>query len=197
VIHISYPRACVLDLSYHSEIFIKQLDNRLNVDSFKYLPRIISAFYQQTELLPELPIPWTQLLHPLKECKFGLVTSGGLYIKNSQPPFDLARELEEPTWGDPTYRIIPSNIHLSEIGVSHLHLNTSDIQADPNILLPIHRFQELLAAGEIGGLAQHAYSFMGYQGFPPNASEWQNTYGPKVARLLKDEGVDCVLLTPA
>jgi hypothetical protein len=68
---------------------------------------------------------------------------------------------------------------------------------DVNILLPIHRFQELAAQDEIGGLAEHAYSFMGYQGFPPDTSAWEQTYGPQVAGRLKAEGVDCAFLTPA
>jgi hypothetical protein len=38
---------------------------------------------------------------------------------------------------------------------------------------------------------------MGYQGFPPDATAWRETYGPEVAEKFKAEGVDCVLLTPA
>jgi hypothetical protein len=37
---------------------------------------------------------------------------------------------------------------------------------------------------------------MGYQGNPPNTSEWENRYGPEVAARMKEEGVDAVLLTP-
>jgi hypothetical protein len=92
---------------------------------------------------------------------------------------------------------LPADIQPTAVGVSHLHLNTRDIIRDFNILLPITRFQELLAAGEIGGLAQYAYSFMGYQGFPPDTSAWKNRYGPQVAQALLAEGVDCVLLIPA
>jgi D-proline reductase (dithiol) PrdB len=167
------------------------------VDSFKYLPRIIAAFYQMTDCQPELPIPWTPLSRPLTECKFGLVTSGGLYHRGVEPPFDLEREKQEPTWGDPTYRSLPADIQQAEVGASHLHLNTRDILKDLNILLPIHRFQELAAGGRIGGLAKHAYSFMGYQGFPPDTTAWQKAYGPQVAEKLKAEEVGCVLLTPA
>jgi len=167
------------------------------VESFKYLPRIIAAFYQMTDRQPELPIPWTPLSRPLAECKFGLVTSGGLYHRGLEPPFDVAREKQEPTWGDPTYRTLPSDIRQAEVEASHLHLNTRDMLEDFNILLPIHRFQELAAEGRIGGLAKHAYSFMGYQGFPSDATAWQETYGPQVAEKLKAEEVDCVLLTPA
>lgn len=167
------------------------------VDSFKYLPRIIAAYYQMTDQQPELPIPWTPLSHPLGDCKFGLVTSGGLYHREVDPPFDLERERQEPTWGDPTYRVLPSDIPQAHVGASHLHYSPRDVLQDFNILLPIQRFQELAAEGVIGGLAEHAYSFMGYQGFPPDTAAWQETYGPQVAERFMAEEVNCVLLTPA
>ncbi len=166
------------------------------VDSFKYLPRVIAMFYQATECQPELPIPWTPLPRPTSDCKFGLITSGGLYHRDTQSPFDVAREKQEPTWGDPTYRSIPTDVQQEEVGASHLHFDTRDVLSDVNVLLPIHRFRELAAEGRIGGLAQHAYSFMGYQGFPPDTSAWRETFGPQVADKLKAEDVDCVLLTP-
>ena len=138
------------------------------VDSFKFLPRIIAAIYETSNQEPELPIPWTPLGRPLDECTIGLVTSGGLYHKGVDPPFDIERELAEPTWGDPSYRAIPLDIPQDEVGVSHLHVNPISVLTDINVLLPIQRFQELAAAGEIGGLADPAYSFMGYQGYPPD-----------------------------
>ena len=169
----------------------------MTVDSFKFLPRLIASFYQTTDIQPMAPIPWTPLARSLSECKFGLVTSAGLYHKGTEPPFDLDRERREPTWGDPSYRILPMHLRQDKIGVSHLHVNTSDIEADVNIVLPIHRFPELIESGEIGGLARHAYSFMGYQGFPPDTRAWQSDYGPQVAENLKAEAVDCVFLTPS
>jgi D-proline reductase (dithiol) PrdB len=167
------------------------------VDSFKFLPRLIAAVYQATDLQPEFPIPWTPLSRPLSESKFGLVTSGGLYQRGVQPPFDLAREQAQPTWGDPSFRIIPKDIRQEELGVSHLHVNPQWVLEDMNVLLPIHRFKELVVEGRIGGLAEHAYSFMGYQGYPPNTRTWQEVSGPQVAEKLREEGVDCVLLTPS
>jgi D-proline reductase (dithiol) PrdB len=166
------------------------------VDSFKFLPRLIGAFYQTVAREPEMPIPWTAVTRPLAELKVGLVTSGGLYVRGVQPPFDLEREKREPTWGDPTYRTIPTTISQAEVGVSHLHLNPTFIEADFNVVLPSHRLQELAAAGVIGGLADEAYSFMGFQGFPPDTTAWQTIYGPEVAAKFKAAGVDCVLLTP-
>ncbi len=167
------------------------------VDSFKYLPRIIAFYYRMTERRPELPIPWAPLPRTLSECTFGLVTTGGLYHQGAEPPFDIERERREPTWGDPTYRMIPTDIAQAELGASHLHYNTRDVLADMDILLPLHRFQELRDQGRVGGLAPHAYSFMGYQGFPADATAWQRTYGPEVAQKLRAEDVQCVLLTPA
>lgn len=169
----------------------------MTVDSFKYLPRLIAYFYQTTDRQPETPIPWTPLDKPLADCKFGLVTSAGLYQLGVDQPFDLKREQREPTWGDPTYRVLPTNIPRERIGVSHLHLDTQDIVADHNIVLPIDRFKELADEGRIGGLAERAYSFMGYQGFPPDAKEWEERYAPEVSELLLADEVDCVLLTPA
>ena len=169
----------------------------MTVDSFKFLPRLIATFYKMTERELRLPIPWTPLEKPIQEAKFGLVTSGGLYLHSSQDSFDLARERMEPDWGDPSFRVIPEDIEQDDIAVSHLHLNTNDIETDFNILLPIHRMNEFVQEGRVGELAEHHYAFMGYQGFPPDTRAWENDYGPQVARAFLNEGVHCVLLTPA
>ena len=165
------------------------------VDSFKYLHRLITRYYKFTRVTPELPIPWTPLARPLDQCRFGLVTSAGLYHKDHELPFDVEWERREPTWGDPTFRTIPVYITQAEVGASHLHINTHDVLEDINILLPIRRFQELVAEGRIGSLAEEAYSFMGYQGFPASTTEWRRAYGPQVAEKLKEQEVDCVFVT--
>ena len=43
-------------------------------------------------------------------------------------------ERREPTWGDPTYRVIP---HLcpQPLAMNHLHVNTADVLADRNVAL--------------------------------------------------------------
>lgn len=166
------------------------------VDSFKFLPYSIAAYYKMTPREPEYPIPWTPLAKPLAESTFALVTSGGLYLKGEQSPFDEEREKEEPTWGDPTYRVIPVETPLAKIGVSNLHVNTANIEGDPNTVLPLTHFRAMAEAGEIGSLAADAYSFMGYQGMPPNTAEWAQSYAPQVIARMKAQKVDCVLLTP-
>lgn len=169
----------------------------MTVDSFKYLPRLIGMFYQTTDRQPELPIPFTPLPAPIANCRFALVTSGGLYLPSNEPAFDIEREKEEPTWGDPSFRVIPTSCQQDQIRVSHLHYNPEDVLRDFNILLPIDRFRDLDADGEIGGLANDHYSFMGFQGYPPDATLWESDFGPQIASRMRAEDVQCVLLTPA
>jgi hypothetical protein len=115
----------------------------MEVDSFRYLPPLIKRYYQLSHVRKELPIPFTPLRKPLRECRFGLVTSGGLYHKGREQPFDEERERREPSWGDPGYRTLPVGMDPAEVGVSHLHINRRDVVADMNILLPVQRFEEL------------------------------------------------------
>ncbi|MBC8246793.1 MAG: hypothetical protein H8E81_04335, partial [Deltaproteobacteria bacterium] len=66
---------------------------------------------------------------------------------------------------------------------------------DPNIILPLHRFQELKAAGIIGDLAALNYSFMGHiKGH--HIHELIEKRVPKVIRMLVDSDIDAVFLTP-
>ena len=164
------------------------------VDSFKYLPGAIAAYYRNLPVQREEPLPWTPLRKPLRETRFALVTTAGIYVKGAEPPFDAEREKREPMWGDPTFRRVPRDVRQEQIGASHLHINNRDLLEDVNIVLPVGRFRELEGEGAIGSLAPTSYSFMGYQ---MNNSEWRQRYGPEVAGLMKDEAVDAVLLTPA
>jgi D-proline reductase (dithiol) PrdB len=168
----------------------------MTVDSFRWLPGALGAYYRALPLQKADPIPWTPLAKPIEGCRFALVTTAGLYMNNRDPSFDLDGERRNPFRGDPTYRVIPRDVRQEQIGVAHLHINTGDLLADMNVALPVQRFLELEAAGKIGSLAPNHYSFMGYQGYPPNNSEWEKRYGPEVARRMKEEGVNAALITP-
>lgn len=168
------------------------------IDTFKYLPRSIAHFYKMTiSGEPNSDIPWAPLAKPLSDCTISLLTTGGLYHKEVDQPFDIEREKNEPTWGDSSFRSIPSDVTQEQLGASHLHINTQWVLEDINRLLPIKRLKELEAAGEIGRVPPTHYSFMGFQGYPHNTAEWTNTYAPQMIKQLKQEQVDAVLLTPA
>ena len=164
------------------------------VDSFKFLPRSIAAYYQTLVVQKADPIPWAPLARPVREARFSLVTTAGIYVKDVEQPFDAEREKREPMWGDPTYRRIPRDVRQEQIAAAHLHINHRDLLEDVNTVLPVNRLAELEADGVIGSLAPTSYSFMGFQ---PNTTEWRERYVPEVAGLLKDEAVDAVLLAPA
>lgn len=167
------------------------------MDSFKYLPRLIALFYQSQEIEKYQTIPWAPFRQPVKQSRFAIITSAGLYIKNHQPPFDLQREQAQPTWGDPSFRIIPSTTQPDSIAVSHLHINPRYILEDLNVVFPLQRLSRLAAQGIVAHLAQRHYSVMGYQGFPPNPTLWRERTAPQIIQLLKADEVHGVLLTPA
>ncbi|MBU2509771.1 glycine/betaine/sarcosine/D-proline family reductase selenoprotein B [bacterium] len=165
------------------------------VDGFKFMPPSLGAWIGK-----DIPtenyqgeIPWTPLKKPIKEVRFSLMTSAGISLK-TDPPFDMERERQEPAWGDPTSRELPSTIREEEINVNHLHVNTDYIKQDINIILPLSRFTEFEKEGIIGSLAPTCYSYYGFQ-LDPTILLTETM--PKVASRMKEEEVEAVLLTPA
>ena len=129
--------------------------------------------------------PFTQPKKALAKSRVAIVTSAGLHLRDDRPF----------TGGDPTFRAIPSGTAVSEIVQSHTSIgfDRTAVLEDINVVFPIERLREMVAAGRIGQLAPTFYSFMGAQ------RDWQpikNRTGPEVAELLLGDAVDVVLLTP-
>jgi D-proline reductase (dithiol) PrdB len=118
-----------------------------------------------------------------------------MFMSNSQEPFDVARERREPTWGDPTFRVIPNDVAQSQIDVSHLHINTADLLEDMNVALPIQRLNELVDEGVVGAAATEHYSLMGYQ--QEGAKMWETGIGPEIAARCHAVDIDALILGPA
>jgi D-proline reductase (dithiol) PrdB len=165
------------------------------VDGFLFLPPALRAWNSKD--IPDQPhsgkIPWTPLDKSISETTFTLMTSAGISMK-SDPLFDMAREKNEPAWGDPSYREIPKTATEHDIEVSHLHVNTAYIKQDINVMLPLARFQEFEQEGLIGKLAPTCYSYYGCQQDP---TALLNETMPQVAARMRQENVAAVLLTPA
>jgi len=163
-------------------------------DGFRFLPPSLAA-WMQTFIPDEYDgvIPWTPLSKPVQETTFALVTSAGISLK-SDPPFDMEREMQEPTWGDPTSRELPRGTTEAEITVNHLHINCTPILEDMNVILPVSRMAELESDGAIGRLAPTAYSFYGFQW---ESDAFIETGIAPMAETMTAEGVEAVLLTPA
>lgn len=129
-----------------------------------------------------MTVPWTPLSKPLSACRVALVTSCGVYLR-SDPPFDLS--------GDPSFRELPASVSAADIGLAHAHYDHQSAQADLNVVFPLDRLRELAAEGRIGAVAPRHYSFMG-----ATPAEGIRETAPEVARRLKADAVDVVLLTP-
>jgi D-proline reductase (dithiol) PrdB len=129
------------------------------------------------------PGPWLTP-GPLEGATVAIVSTAGLH-RRSDPPF-------KP--GAVDYRLLPRDVDFADVVVSHISTNfdRSAFQQDPNIWFPLDRLREMAASGEIGGVSQWHYSFMGAQ---PNHRALAPA-GEEVGRLLAADGVDVALLVP-
>ena len=129
--------------------------------------------------------PYTRLPRPLAACRLAIVTTAGLHRRGDRP-FGP---------GEQGYRVIPGDLPASEIIQSHTSLGFDrvPIMRDVNISFPIDRLRELVARGELAGVAAHHYSFMGAQ---RDVVGIQTTTGPEVGRRLREEGVQAAFITP-
>jgi D-proline reductase (dithiol) PrdB len=167
------------------------------VDSFKFLPRSFRPLYEGRGPFPGEDAPvWAPFEKRLAESRIALLTSAGLYLKRSQPSFDLEREQTHPEWGDPSWRAIPASTQAADIGVAHLHINDEDLLADPEIALPKRMLERLASDGEgvVGGAVTEHVSVMGYQ--DRSLRDWRNTTAPQLVAHLQGQGADGLILAP-
>lgn len=129
------------------------------------------------------PMVWAEVKKPMNEWVVALATAAGVHLK-SQERFNLA--------GDFTWRKIPGDTPVEDLMVSHGGYDNSDANRDINCMFPIDRVNELAADGVIGGVAPFHAGFMGGGG---NIEKFTNQTGPEVAEMLKEEGVDAVIVT--
>jgi D-proline reductase (dithiol) PrdB len=163
------------------------------IDSYRWLPHSMAAYYREMDLPRQEPIPFAKFAKPLREAKIAAITTGGVHLKDDRP-FDIHREQREPAWGDPSFRLLPQDIDTGQVSISHLHYNHEDALADLDVLLPLPLLRRFAAEGEIGGLTPRHYSFMGFQ---LNPKELLDNYLPDVVETLREDGADAVVLTPA
>lgn len=129
--------------------------------------------------------PFARPAKPLGACRLAIVTTAGVHRRDDRP-FGP---------GEQTYRVIASGTPAAEIVQSHTSLGFDRvaIMRDLNISFPVDRLRELVARGELGGLAPSNYSFMGAQ---REVVRIERETGPEVGRRLREEGVDLALITP-
>jgi len=122
----------------------------------------------------------------LQSARVAIVTTAGL-----RPADDAA--LWQMT--DSSFTVLPRaarDLHLSHFSPN---FDRSGFAADINTVYPVDRLEEMVAAGEIASLSEHNISFMGAQADATFSTMLLDT-GPAAAKVLLDDGVDVVLLTP-
>lgn len=147
-----------------------------NEKIFKNYPLIVSE-----------DVPWTLYKGEPSEQTYAVVTSGGLYLKDSQPAFDT-----QSIHGDTTFREIPRNTQPEELDIAHAHFDHSLAEEDINIIFPVERFIELEKEGIIGKVADVNYSFS----YVNDVATLVSKTIPDFLDSIKMQGIDVLFMVP-
>jgi D-proline reductase (dithiol) PrdB len=133
--------------------------------------------------LPTFEAPAFTVPPPLGECTVALVTTASLHHPEQD---DFERT-------DATFRILDPDRRDVRTGHWSPNFDVAGFAADINVVFPIDRLHELARDGRIGGVAPRHLAFAGNQF---DLTQIRLDSGPAAGRLLRDDGVDVVLLTP-
>jgi D-proline reductase (dithiol) PrdB len=125
---------------------------------------------------------------PLSSSKLCFVSSSGVQPRGSMP-FDVVHPI-----GDFTYRAVPSRATAADVEIHQLKYPTAGALEDINVIFPLDRLRELVEFGELGGLTEHFFSFIGYNMDPARV---EHEFSEDLATAVESERPDVVLLAPA
>ncbi len=166
-----------------------------SVDSWRFAGTFIKNALSAA--IPEGPfagdIPWAPAGKSLSQCRVALLSTAGISMRGD-PPFDMEYERQNPTRGDSSWRRIAADARTGDVEVNHLHIDTSYVERDLNVALPLEHLHSLADEGVIGEVAPSHYAVMGFQGNDP--SRLVEESAPAIAERMKDERVDIALLAP-
>ena len=133
---------------------------------------------------PGLDFPPVKLVDapPLREARVALVTTAALAFPR------------EP-WQDQTHDFRLFNRDATGLIMAHnsTNMDRSGFALDRNVAFPIDRLSEMEKEGTIGSLAPRHASFIGSTF---ELSTFLLDTGPRLAEILRGDGVDVALLTP-
>ncbi|MBW2091606.1 MAG: selenoprotein B glycine/betaine/sarcosine/D-proline reductase [Deltaproteobacteria bacterium] len=120
---------------------------------------------------------------PASERRVAIISTAGLHRRDDRP-FTL---------GSNDYRVIKGDVKANDLFMSHVSTNFdhTGFQQDLNVVFPLDRLREMAERGEIAGVADYHYSFMG-----ATEPEKMEQAARDLASLLKGDGVNVVLLVP-
>ena len=120
---------------------------------------------------------------PLTDATVAILTSASLHHPE-QPDFDPA---------DTSFRELEADRHDYQLGHWSQDVDHVGFGLDYNVVFPIDRLQEMEADGRIGKVSDVHLAYAGNQF---DVAGIRLDSGPEGARILKNAGVDVVLLTP-
>ncbi len=120
----------------------------------------------------------------LEDRRVAIVTTAGLHRRKDKN-FLLQ---------DTGYRVIPGDIDLNDIVMTHTSVNydRTGFQQDINVIFPLDRLRELEDEGKIGSIGKFHYSLMGAGWLPHEIKPTCH----ELAGLLREDNVNAVLLVP-
>lgn len=126
-------------------------------------------------------IPYTPLKRGLKDCRLGLVTTSGAYVEGMAPFTD----------NDLSFRLIPTETDTQKIRFVPGHFDTSKGAIDANIMFPLDRIREMLAAGEIRKITDYHVSM----GLTTELRKLKEEVAWRIAEAVMKNRPDVVVLT--
>jgi D-proline reductase (dithiol) PrdB len=123
---------------------------------------------------------------PLQEATVAIVTTAGL------------RHADQPDWGyrtgDQSFRVVDGADRSLVLSHTSQNFDRTGFMADRNVVFPIDRLDEMAREGAIKAVSRQHIAFVG------NLDETMSTIrldtGPAAAKILRENGVEVVLLTP-
>jgi D-proline reductase (dithiol) PrdB len=138
----------------------------------------------------EIPLPrLAPPPRPLSRARVGMVTAAGLHLAD-QPAFDM----DDPE-GDASYRVIPGDVDVSALTITHDYYDHSAPDRDVNCVYPIERMRELVQVGELGAVAPRHVGMMGHL-YGAQRARLVREVADEVAGIFEQDQVDFVLATP-
>ena len=135
--------------------------------------------------MPEFDNPAFTKPPTLSEARVAIVTSAALHVE-----WDDAFVVNP----DPKFTVLDDGERALRLGHFSPNFDRGGFAADINVVYPVDRLHELADRGTIGSVAARHYAFAGNQDDMVSAIRLDT--GPEVAKRLREDGVDVVLLTP-
>lgn len=135
------------------------------------------------------PVPVAVPGKPITESSVALFSSAGFVVPGDEPFSESIRG------GDPSFRVIPSDIDVQSLEEHHRSQSFSHagVDADRNMGLPLDRLHELATSGEIGSVSPRHFSVMGSITAP---GRYVKRTVPAILDLLVEDHVDVALMVP-